>query len=197
MRANYQTTINEIFALFTKAGIKTDANDTRQRNAWSRTLAKYWKSESTVPLGLELLEGSRTVKIPHRQIAKSRFEYKFAEGSLPIPDPIDRPMRTIITSEGGASPSRFKHLVCRECAKRWATERCVIAHDCFSVGKLRRLTPEELEAGNMFPVGHTEIARDSSGADIKVTPGKRAFFMGNALVCGLVTRIGEKLSWLR
>ena len=192
MRANYQTTINEIFALFSRAGVKANPNDARQRNAWARALAKYWKSDSAEPLALTLLEGGKTLKVPHRLIAETRFEYEFAEGSLPIPDPIDRPMRTIITSEGGASPSRFKHLVCRECAKRWAKERRVIQHDCLAIGKLRRLTPEELEAGNMFPKGHTEIAA-AAGQKIAVSAGKRAFFMGNALVCGVISRIGEAL----
>ena len=45
-------------------------------------------------------------------------------------------------------------------------------------GKYRRLTPLELERLNMFPDNHTEGASDS----------KRAFFMGNALVIGIVKR---------
>ena len=51
-----------------------------------------------------------------------------------------------------------------------------------SIGRsywLRRLTPIELERLNGFPDNHTELATD----------GKRAFFMGNALVCGIVKRI--------
>lgn len=193
MRANYQTTIDRVFDLAHKHGIKADINDVRQRNAWSRALAKYWKSESKSPLTLGFLDSKETIIVPRAMIAETRFEYEFAEGSLPIPDPIDRPMRTIITSEGGASPSRFKHLICRECAKRWAKDRRVINHDCLATGKLRRLTPEELEAGNMFPAEHTKMAQDASGKAVPVTPGKRAFFMGNALVCGAITRIGKSL----
>jgi len=48
---------------------------------------------------------------------------------------------------------------------------------------LRRLTPIELERLNGFPDNHTELATD----------GRRAFFMGNALVCGVVERISEHL----
>ena len=48
---------------------------------------------------------------------------------------------------------------------------------------LRRLTPVELERLNGFPDNHTE----------GVTDGMRAFFMGNALVCGIVERIGQSL----
>jgi len=49
---------------------------------------------------------------------------------------------------------------------------------------LRRLTPVELERLNMFPDNHTEGPTD----------GKRAFFMGNALVIGIITRLGYELS---
>ena len=49
---------------------------------------------------------------------------------------------------------------------------------------LRRLTPVELERLNMFPDNHTEGPTD----------GKRAFFMGNALVIGIITKLGNELS---
>lgn len=83
---------------------------------------------------------------------------------MAFPDPLDRPARTIVTGEGGSSPSRFKHVVRVD-------------------GRLRRLTPVELERLNMFPDGHTAGASDT----------KRAFFMGNALVTGIVERIGREL----
>lgn len=92
--------------------------------------------------------------------------YNYAEGAMVFPDPLDKPSRTIITAEGGASPSRFKHVVQT------------------SDGRLRRLTPVELERLNMFPDGHTEGASDS----------RRAFFMGNALVTGIVERVGKVLA---
>ena len=49
---------------------------------------------------------------------------------------------------------------------------------------LRRLTPIELERLNMFPDNHTLSATDA----------KRAFFMGNALVVGIVERLASELS---
>ncbi|CAA6816078.1 MAG: DNA-cytosine methyltransferase (EC [uncultured Sulfurovum sp.] len=91
-------------------------------------------------------------------------QYTYSEGSMGFPDALDKPSRTIITGEGGASASRFKHVVCVN-------------------GRHRRLTPIELERLNMFPDNHTEGASDS----------KRAFLMGNALVIGIVERIGRKL----
>ncbi|MCB0790939.1 MAG: DNA (cytosine-5-)-methyltransferase [Flavobacteriales bacterium] len=95
----------------------------------------------------------------------NEFIYHYAEGAMVFPDPKDRPARTIVTGEGGRAPSRFKHVVRGDS------------------GRLRRLTPVELERLNMFPDGHTEGASDAW----------RAFFMGNALVVGIVERIGREL----
>lgn len=94
------------------------------------------------------------------------YSYKYAEGAMIFPDELKSPSRTIITGEGGASPSRFKH---------------VIEQD----GIYRRLTPIELERLNMFPDNHTMLEG--------ITDSKRAFFMGNALVVGIVERIGQSL----
>ena len=98
--------------------------------------------------------------------AKNGFEYNYSEGAMVFPDALDNASRTIITGEGGKSPSRFKHVV--------QTSR-----------GLRRLTPIELERLNMFPDNHTQLEG--------VSDMKRAFFMGNALVVGVVERIGEVL----
>ncbi|WP_429354477.1 DNA (cytosine-5-)-methyltransferase [Paraburkholderia sp. 32] len=98
---------------------------------------------------------------------KNGFAYDYTEGSMLFPDRLDLPSRTIITSEGGVTPSRTKHAV-REAS-----------------GLLRRLTPEELEELNGFPRGFTACP--------KVSDVARAMLMGNALVAGLVTRIGEAL----
>ncbi|EEF26536.1 conserved hypothetical protein [Ricinus communis] len=98
---------------------------------------------------------------------KSGFAYTYSEGAMAFPDPLDKPSRTIITSEGGGSPSRTKHAV-REAS-----------------GLIRRLTPEELEQLNGFPRGFT--------AHPGVSDVARAMLMGNALVVGLVRRIGEVL----
>lgn len=94
------------------------------------------------------------------------FEYNYSEGGMIFPDPLDKPSRTIITGEGGASPSRFKHVI--QTAKGY-----------------RRLSPIELERLNMFPDDHTNL----SG----ISDAKRAFFMGNALVVGVIEKIGASL----
>ena len=51
---------------------------------------------------------------------------------------------------------------------------------------LRRLIPMELERLNMFPDNFTEHG--------EVPPNKRAFLMGNALVIGVVEKLGESLA---
>jgi len=192
-RANYLTTFAEIQALFEEKGIKAKLTNTQKR-VWGKVISKYWEENPSAGESVRITDedSSKQVSVPWKLIAKSRFEYVFKEGPLPMPDPLDRPFRTIITSEGGSSPSRFKHVICRECAKNWAKKRKVLDHDCVKEGKLRRLTPEELEQGNMFPVGHTQFCIQD-GEKVSVDPKHRAFFMGNALVVGLVKRIGESL----
>jgi DNA (cytosine-5)-methyltransferase 1 len=96
----------------------------------------------------------------------SGFEYNYSEGGMIFPDKLDKPSRTIITGEGGSAPSRFKHVINTKSG-------------------LRRLTPIELERLNMFPDNHTKYEG--------ISDTKRAFFMGNALVVGVIERIGKVL----
>jgi DNA (cytosine-5)-methyltransferase 1 len=100
--------------------------------------------------------------------SKTGHDYPYAEGPVTFPDALERASRTIITGEGGKSPSRFKHVV----------------KDPMS-GRFRRLTPYELEKLNMFPGNHTKMKG--------VSDGKRAFLMGNALVIGVVTKISKSM----
>lgn len=100
------------------------------------------------------------------RVSTSGYEYNYSEGGMIFPDDLEGPSRTIITGEGGKSPSRFKHVININ-------------------GKLRRLVPIELERLNGFPDNHTKLEG--------VSDAKRAFLMGNALVCGIVERIGNSL----
>ena len=94
------------------------------------------------------------------------FVYTYSEGKMSFPDSLEKPSRTIITGEGGPAPSRFKHVIQQG-------------------NKFRRLTPVELERLNMFPDNHTKLDG--------ITDSKRAFFMGNALVVGVIEKIGKTL----
>ena len=109
------------------------------------------------------LKGSKAEPRVH----KSGFEYHYTEGAIGFPDALDKPSRTILTAEGGSSPSRFKHVI---------TDVS---------GRLRRLTPVELERLNGFDDGWTGKA----GAP----DTRRAFLMGNALVVGIVEKIAHSL----
>lgn len=101
------------------------------------------------------------------RVSKEGYEYVFSEGGMAFPDYLDKPSRTMITGEGGAAPSRFKHVVMTP------------------TGRYRRLIPIELERLNMFPDNHTYHP--------EVSDGRRAFLMGNALVCGVVEIVGKSL----
>ena len=101
------------------------------------------------------------------RVSKEGYKYMFSEGGMAFPDYLDQPSRTIITGEGGTAPSRFKHVVKTKS------------------GRYRRLLPIELERLNMFPDNHTMHP--------EVSDGRRAFLMGNALVCGIVEQIGKSL----
>lgn len=108
-------------------------------------------------------KGAKKIK----RVSKEGFEYVFSEGGMAFPDFLDKPSRTMITGEGGNAPSRFKHVVKTPS------------------GRYRRLIPIELERLNMFPDNHTYHP--------DVSNGRRAFLMGNALVCGIVQEIGKSL----
>lgn len=110
----------------------------------------------------EYLKGAKKEK----RRTQDGFEYNYSEGKMIYPDSLNNASRTIITGEGGKSPSRFKHVV--------ESDR-----------GLRRLTPVELERLNMFPDNHTKLDG--------ITNAKRAFFMGNALVVGIIEKIGKEL----
>jgi len=97
---------------------------------------------------------------------KEGYEYTYTEGAIAFPDPLDKPARTLITSEVSIVSNRFTHVIKDP-----------------ENGKLRRLVPVELERIQMFPDNHTEGTTDK----------KRGFLMGNALVCGIVERIGNEL----
>lgn len=107
------------------------------------------------------LKGSKNEPRLHKA---SGTTYQYTEGPLPFPDSLERASRTILTAEGGKSPSRFKHVV------------------QMGNGRFRRLSAIELERLNDFPDDWTNFGM----SDVK-----RAFCMGNALVVGLVERVSR------
>ena len=92
-------------------------------------------------------------------------EYCFSEGAVQFPEPMDKPSRTMLTSE--SSVGRSSHVV----------------KDPLT-GRLRTLTPLECERLNGFPDNWT-----NTGMPEKM----RYFCMGNALVVNIVRRIAEQI----
>jgi DNA (cytosine-5)-methyltransferase 1 len=128
---------------------------------------EYW-----VPAGRlkewKYLKGAKSIERQHKE---SGVKYNYAEGKMAFPDLLTNPSRTILTGEGGTTPSRFKHIIQTE--NGW-----------------RRLTPVELERLNGFPDDWTKYKSQGK----VVSDGKRAFFMGNALVIGLIEHVGKVLA---
>lgn len=116
----------------------------------------------------KFLKGAKSIERIHKG---SGTKYKYAEGAMAFPDLLTNPSRTILTGEGGTTPSRFKHII--------KTKK-----------GYRRLTPIELERLNGFPDNWTRF--DSAGR--QVSDAKRAFFMGNALVIGLIEKVGKEIA---
>lgn len=138
----------------------------------ARTLSEILVPDGEVPASFviprEQVRAWAYLKGAKRQprTAANGHAYMYTEGAIAFPDPVDGPSRTILTGEGGVTPSRFKHVV------------------EMSDGRLRRLLPVELERLNGFPDGWTEGVRD----------GRRAFLMGNALVVPIVERIARAVA---
>jgi len=102
---------------------------------------------------------------------KSGYEYVYSEGGMAFPDPLDKPARTILTSEG--SMNRSTHVI-----------------QSPTNGKLRLLTPKECERINGFEDDWTKYGVNGE----EISDRKRYFLMGNALVVGLIEKMGEQLS---
>ena len=107
------------------------------------------------------LKGAKKIE----RTSRTGFSYLFSEGPIAFPDPLDRPGRTMLTSEG--TLNRSSHIIEDKATKQ-----------------LRILTPVECERLNGFPDNWT---------DTGMPERQRYFIMGNALVVPLITRMGEEL----
>lgn len=133
-------------------------------------IEKYYLNEDEIGKNgkttLEMFEYMKGGKKVER-VAENGHAYTYSEGSMNFPDDLDSPARTMLTSEG--TKNRSTHVV-REPES----------------GKLRILTPVECELLNNFPPKWTEGMPDKA----------RYFCMGNALVVGLIEKMGRKIKQL-
>ncbi|EAK9372018.1 DNA (cytosine-5-)-methyltransferase [Listeria monocytogenes] len=118
---------------------------------------KYYLNEDDI-LKFKTLRGAKKIQ----RISADGHMYTFSEGSMSETDDIDKPGRTMLTSEG--LKNRSTHLIKID-------------------DKYRILTPLECEALNGFPPNWTANMPDRM----------RYFCMGNALVTGVIERIGKQL----
>lgn len=116
----------------------------------------------------EYLRGPKKIE----RVADNGHKYTFSEGGMSPYDSLDMPGRTMLTSEG--SVNRSTHLLKID-------------------GKYRLLTPIEAELLQDFPPDWTKFKKDNFENVREVSDRMRLFFMGNALVTGIVERIGIEL----
>ena len=128
---------------------------------------EYWVEEKRLK-EWKYLKGAKSIERTHKG---SGVTYNYAEGKMAFPDLLTNPSRTILTGEGGTTPSRFKHIIKTK-------------------NGYRRLTPIELERLNGFPDNWSLLSSNGK----TVTDAKRAFFMGNALVIGLIEKVGKVIA---
>ncbi len=121
---------------------------------------KYFLSEDKIQK-FAYLKGNK--KIP--RVKPNGENYFYSEGTMPFPDNLDSPARTMLTSESGVS--RTTHVI-----------------EDFKTSKLRLLTPKECERINGFPDDWTNTGMSDK---------RRYFMMGNALVVGVIEKIGIEL----
>lgn len=122
------------------------------------------ESDITRSKGWKYVKGS---KREERTNKATGYKYFFTEGAIPFPEKLDTPSRTLLTGEGNQNPNRSTHLI----------------QDPTN-GRYRTLTPIEAERLNGFPDDWTNTG---------MPKGKRYFCMGNALVVGLIERMGKRL----
>lgn len=108
------------------------------------------------------LKGAKKIE----RVSNTGHKYIYSEGTMSFPDSLDKPARTMLTSE--SSVNRSSHVVEDKLTK-----------------KLRLITPVEAERLNGFDDNWTNTGM----------PNKfRYFCMGNALVVNLVTKMGMELA---
>ena len=110
-------------------------------------------------------------KIP--RVSKDGHKYIFSEGPIAFPDSLDKPARTMLTSEG--TKNRSTHVIADP-----------------ATGRLRILTPVEAERLQGFDDDWTKISL-IEGKEIEMPDRMRRFCMGNALVVPMITRMGKVL----
>ena len=105
--------------------------------------------------------------------AANGHKYVFSEGPIAFPDPLDRPSRTMLTSE--STKNRSTHVIADP-----------------GTGRLRLITEIEAERLQGFDDDWTKDCL-MDGQIVEMPKRMRYFCMGNALVVPMITRMGKVL----
>ena len=133
----------------------------------SKMDSKYYLTKEQVEK-FEYMRGAKKIE----RTSANGHKYIYSEGSMSPHDDLDLPGRTMLTSEG--STNRSTHLL-------------------YINEQYRFLTPVEAERLQDFPDDWTKLKKTANGEIAEVTDRMRLFFMGNALVTGIVKRIADEL----
>lgn len=131
---------------------------------------KYYLTDEQVSK-FEYMRGGKKIE----RTSAEGHTYVYSEGSMSPFDDLDLPGRTMLTSEG--SMNRSTHLL-------------------YINGRYRFLTPLEAERLQDFPDDWTKLKKTEDDRVVEVTDSMRRFFMGNALVTGIVKRIADEIESL-
>ncbi|WP_244087141.1 DNA (cytosine-5-)-methyltransferase [Companilactobacillus sp. RD055328] len=137
------------------------------------------QSENEVPESFYITDENKLKKFEYLRGAKKiertsidGHKYTYSEGSMSAFEDLELPSRTMLTSEG--TINRSTHFIKQN-------------------NKYRLITPIEAERLQDFDDNWTKVKKLSDGTNAQVSDRMRMFFMGNALVTGVIKRIGLEL----
>lgn len=134
--------------------------------AYEQYIKNYWITDEEKRAKFDYLRSAKKIE----RTTADGHPWIYSEGGMAPHDSFDLPARTMLTSEGSINRS---------------------THYLLDDGHYRLLTPIEAELLQDFPEDSTRWKKDAEGNKVEVSDRMRYFFMGNALVTGIVKRIGE------
>jgi DNA (cytosine-5)-methyltransferase 1 len=128
---------------------------------------RFFISDSDKIAKFQYLRSSKKIV----RITPEGHEWIYSEGGMAPYDSLDLPARTMLTSEGTINRS---------------------THFLKIDDKYRLLTPLECERLNDFPDNWTKY-KLCDGEQVELSDSMRYYIMGNALVTGIIKKIGDEL----
>ena len=136
--------------------------------AQSNVDESYYIKQEDMPAWM-YMKGAKKIE----RTSANGHKYVFSEGPIAFPDPLDRPSRTMLTSE--STKNRSTHVIADP-----------------GTGRLRLITEVEAERLQGFDDDWTKDCL-TDGQIVEMPKRMRYFCMGNALVVPMITRMGTVL----